>query len=377
MNPTTPLHEDTLIDLPPETPHQEAQRCTRNNPCRMQGCMICPTPTNHVRNLDEELDIDEYNSTSPPPSDLTQIPPDHLISLFTRRLLTVIQRGNIELLKSTMKLFQNSTKLNIDFCMYDCSAFDAAWKAASDVLASHNSVSSSTPIPPSPLSSQHSLQPRDSFKPPKPTTPLHEDTLNFEINPTTPLHEDTLNFEINPITPLHEDTLTFEINPTTPLHEDTLTFEINPTTPLHEDTLTFEMNSATPLHEDTSNGQPPETPHQEVQRCTRNTPCKLPGCMICQTPTKPGFSNSLVSPTYSNPPIVPDPLSNPEVPTNPLEPDPPNNPNPTTNPAHPIEPDPLAKPARPIEPDPQPHLGLHRSEESSSSSEFQTRVCSG
>ncbi len=55
MNPTTPLHEDTLIDLPPETPHQEAQRCTRNNPCRMQGCMICPTPTNHVRNLDEEL----------------------------------------------------------------------------------------------------------------------------------------------------------------------------------------------------------------------------------------------------------------------------------------------------------------------------------
>jgi hypothetical protein len=354
--------------------------------------MICPTPTNHVRNLDEELDIDEYNSTSPPPSDLTQIPPDHLISLFTRRLLTVIQRDNIGLLKSTMKLFQNSTKLNIDFCMYDCSAFDAAWKAASDVLASHNSVSSSTPNPPSPLSSQHSLQPRDSFKPPKPTTPLHEDTLNFEINPTTPLHEDTLNFEINPttplhedtlnfeinpITPLHEDTLTFEINPTTPLHEDTLTFEINPTTPLHEDTLTFEMNSATPLHEDTSNGQPPETPHQEVQRCTRNTPCKLPGCMICQTPTKPGFSNSLVSPTYSNPPIVPDPLSNPEVPTNPLEPDLPNNPNPTTNPAHPIEPDPLAKPARPIEPDPQPHLGLHRSEESSSSSEFQTRVCSG
>ena len=377
MNPTTPLHEDTLIDLPPETPHQEAQRCTRNNPCRMQGCMICPTPTNHVRNLDEELDIDEYNSTSPPPSDLPQIPPDHLISLFTRRLLTVIQHDNIELLKSTMKFFQNSTKLNIDFCMYDCSAFDAAWKAASDVLASHNSVSSSTPNPPSPLSSQHSLQPRDSFKPPKPTTPLHEDTLNFEINPTTPLHEDTLNFEINPITPLHEDTLTFEINPTTPLHEDTLTFEINPTTPLHEDTLTFEMNSATPLHEDTSNGQPPETPHQEVQRCTRNTPCKLPGCMICQTPTKPGFSNSLVSPTYSNPPIVPDPLSNPEVPTNPLEPDPPNNPNPTTNPAHPIEPDPLAKPARPIEPDPQPHLGLHRSEESSSSSEFQTRVCSG
>ena len=282
----------------------------------MQGCMICPTPTNHVRNLDEELDIDEYNSTSPPPSDLTQIPPDHLISLFTRRLLTIIQRDNIGLLKSTMKLFQNSTKLNIDFCMYDCSAFDAAWKAASDVLTSHNSVSSSTPNPPSPLSSQHSLQPRDSFKPPKPTTPLHEDTLNFEINPTTPLHEDTLNFEINPTTPLHEDTLNFEINPITPLHEDTLNFEINPTTPLHEDTLTFEINPTTPLHEDTSNGQPPETPHKEVQRCTRTTPCKLPGC-ICQTPTKPGSSNSLVSPTYPNPPIEPDQSRGSNQPTRP------------------------------------------------------------
>jgi len=50
MNPTTPLHEDPS-NLPPETPHQEAQRCTRNNPCRMQDCTTCPTPTNHVRNL--------------------------------------------------------------------------------------------------------------------------------------------------------------------------------------------------------------------------------------------------------------------------------------------------------------------------------------
>ncbi|XP_023324428.1 uncharacterized protein LOC111698346 [Eurytemora carolleeae] len=49
MNPTTPLTEDTLNDLPPETPHQEAQRCTRNSPCRLLGWAICPTPTNHVR----------------------------------------------------------------------------------------------------------------------------------------------------------------------------------------------------------------------------------------------------------------------------------------------------------------------------------------
>ena len=59
MNQTTPLHEDPLNDLPPETPHQEAQRCTRNNPCKMQDCKICPTPTNHVGDLTEEMGTDD------------------------------------------------------------------------------------------------------------------------------------------------------------------------------------------------------------------------------------------------------------------------------------------------------------------------------
>jgi len=145
MNPTTPLHEDTLIDLPPETPHQEAQRCTRNNPCRMQGCMICPTPTNHVRNLDEELNIDESVSTTPTPVNLPQPPPDHLISMLTHRLLTVIQQDNVGLLKSTIKLLEKTTESNLDFARYDCSAFDAAWKTASDILASHASI---VPDPP-------------------------------------------------------------------------------------------------------------------------------------------------------------------------------------------------------------------------------------
>ena len=63
MNPTTPLHEDPLNNLPPETPHQEAQRYTRNSPCRLAGCTICPTPTNHVLNLDEELGTDDTNPT--------------------------------------------------------------------------------------------------------------------------------------------------------------------------------------------------------------------------------------------------------------------------------------------------------------------------
>ena len=152
MNPTTPLHEDTLIDLPPGTPHQEAQRCTRNNPCRMQGCMICPTPTNHVRNLDEELNIDESNSTPPPPVDLPQPPPDHLISMLTLRLQTLIQQNNVGLLKSTVKLLEKSMESNVDFVMYDCSAIDTAWKAASDILASHASIVSEKPPPSFPSS---------------------------------------------------------------------------------------------------------------------------------------------------------------------------------------------------------------------------------
>ena len=309
-----------------------------------------------------------------PPSGLPP-PPNHAILILTNAFKTEIKENRIHTLKNLSKQYLHQLDTNLEFFMYDFSDLEACYQTANDIINSRTTI---TTDPPSP--SQHNLQPCASFKPPKPTTHLHEDTHIFEMNPTTPQHEDTLTFEINPITPLQEDTLTFEMNPTTPLHEDnltfkinpisplqedtltfeknpttplhedTLTFKMNPTTPLHEDTLTFEMNSATPLHEDTSNGQPPETSHQEVQRCTRNTPCKLPGCMICPTPTKPGPSNSLVSPT---------------------------NPNPTTNPAHPIKPDPLAKPARPIEPDPQPQLGLHRSKESSSSSEFQTRACSG
>ena len=102
--------------------------------------MICPTPTNHVRNLDEELNIDESNSTPSTLADLPQPPPDHPISMFTRRLNTLIQRNNVELLKSTIKLLQKSIESNADFCMYDCSAFDTAWETSSEILASHASI---------------------------------------------------------------------------------------------------------------------------------------------------------------------------------------------------------------------------------------------
>ena len=107
--------------------------------------MICPTPTNHVRNLDEELNIDESNSTPSTLAELPQPPPDHLISMFTRRLYTVIQRDDVELLKSTIKSLQKPIETNLDFFVYDCSAFDTAWKTASDILASHASIVSEPP----------------------------------------------------------------------------------------------------------------------------------------------------------------------------------------------------------------------------------------
>ena len=124
--------------------------------------MICPTPTNHVRNLEEELNINESNSTPSTLADLPQLPPDHLNSMFTRRLNTVIQQNNVEL--------QKPIELNLDFCVYDCSAFDAAWWTASEILASHASMSSIVPDLPPP-SPQHNLQPHASFKPPKLDTP--------------------------------------------------------------------------------------------------------------------------------------------------------------------------------------------------------------
>ena len=116
--------------------------------------MICPTPTNHVRNLDEELNIDESNSTPSTLADLPQPPPDHPILMFTRRLNTVIQQNNVELLKSTIKLLQKPIESNLDFCVYDCSAFDAACRTASEILAFHASMSSIVPdLPPLPFSS--------------------------------------------------------------------------------------------------------------------------------------------------------------------------------------------------------------------------------
>ena len=67
-----------------ETPRQETQKtCTRNSSCHLQGCLICCTPNNHVRNLDKALSSSNATPTSPTNVDLPQPLPDHIIMRLT------------------------------------------------------------------------------------------------------------------------------------------------------------------------------------------------------------------------------------------------------------------------------------------------------
>ena len=161
MNPTTPLHEDPS-NLPSETPHHEAQRCTRNNPCKMQDCTTCPTPTNHVRDLTEEMGIDDPMPNLPTSSGLPP-PPNHAILILTHAFKTAIKENPIHILKGLSKQFLHQVDTNLEFFMYDHSAPEACYQTANDIINSH---STTTADPPNPIQ-----QPCASFKPPKLDTP--------------------------------------------------------------------------------------------------------------------------------------------------------------------------------------------------------------
>ena len=52
----TQLIYRVTVNINNEPPRQDPQKpCTRNSPCLQQGCLICSTPINHVRNLDVSL----------------------------------------------------------------------------------------------------------------------------------------------------------------------------------------------------------------------------------------------------------------------------------------------------------------------------------
>ena len=145
MNPTTPLHEDPH-DLPPETPHQEAQRCTRNNPCRMQDCIICPTPTNHVRNQTEEMGTDDSMPNLPTSSE-DPPPPNHVILILTKAFKTAIKENRIHILKGLSKQYLHQVDTNLEFFMFYHSDLEACYQTPNDIINSHSTTIADPPPP--------------------------------------------------------------------------------------------------------------------------------------------------------------------------------------------------------------------------------------
>ena len=162
MDVVTSLHQDSIhrvIDnIDTETPHQEPQRtCTRNSPCLQQGCMICSTLINHVRNLDvalngsnaslithicnldgalngrnaslithiRNLDV-TFNSSNALPNSLTiaDCPPlsvDHPILLLTTVFQLAIQENDIDELTAINHLYLQNLGSYMELLLYDCS----------------------------------------------------------------------------------------------------------------------------------------------------------------------------------------------------------------------------------------------------------------
>ena len=137
MNPTTPLHEDSLIDLLPETPHQEAQRCTRNTPSRLSGCTICPTPTNQVHNLDVELGTDDTTPNPPTSSDhsphtqSSHPAPLYCLQKYNQGEPNICPQGFVQTIHSPTG---NQSGIHA----YDHSDLATCYQIAEDIINAHN-----------------------------------------------------------------------------------------------------------------------------------------------------------------------------------------------------------------------------------------------
>ena len=151
MDPITPLHQEALPGErdTSETPHQEPHKtCTRSSPCHHQGCLVCCTPTNHVRNLDEELSSSDAVQVSPTADQLPHPPPDHLILIITVAFKRAILKKDITILKSYVHQYLHQLKTNVEFMICDCSDLHAYYLTAEDILTSHSALS--PPLPSSP-----------------------------------------------------------------------------------------------------------------------------------------------------------------------------------------------------------------------------------
>ena len=162
MDPTTPLHQDGDTSA---TPLQEPQKtCTRNTPCNLQGCMICRTPTNHVRNLEDALGTTEDAPASPSSNAHLQLPVHNTIRILTNAFSQAIQLQNINHLSSLVNQYKHQLDTELELFEHDLSVLDAYNSTAKDIINSHTALS--TPLPSSPPI-QRTPPPQASFKPPK------------------------------------------------------------------------------------------------------------------------------------------------------------------------------------------------------------------
>ena len=144
-----------INDPATETPHQDPQRsCTRNSPCIQQGCMICITPINHVRNLDVTLNgsnaspithihnldvaLNGSNSSLTSPTIVNDPQPttDHPVLLFTAAFQLAIQENNIVELTTIYHLYHQTLLSYWDFICCDHSKLCAIRKTATNILNS-------------------------------------------------------------------------------------------------------------------------------------------------------------------------------------------------------------------------------------------------
>ena len=183
MDTATNLHQDIIlhgvIEINPEvnteTPHQDSQTtCTRNSPCLQQGCLICSTPTNHVRDLDvsptnhvRNLNVslnnineqpNSANTITSPPAAKPKPPSDHPIVRLTVTLQEAIQENDMLELECLIELSALAFSSDPEFATYDRSALRTARNHAKQIFYSYSAtlappvhlpsaISNSTPDP--------------------------------------------------------------------------------------------------------------------------------------------------------------------------------------------------------------------------------------
>ena len=81
--------------------------------------MICSTSTNHVHNLDVDLNNSNTNKTSPNSVNFPQPPANYPIPSLTSAFQCAIQGNNICELKALDKQYTHQLETNADFCLYN------------------------------------------------------------------------------------------------------------------------------------------------------------------------------------------------------------------------------------------------------------------